>query len=336
MTKRILVIAALAAVAIAPVAAQEAETPEYKWTKGDTIHYRLDIQKVSKATGAQQAEVDQTWFYLYDAEVKDVAPDGTAAIQVKFGPAGVRFQIPAKNIDFSYDPGNPEDEKRAGSPLALPFVALRGETITYRVAKTGKLLGLEGLQELFQKIGEKVKAAPQGAGYYGIAMTALDDLRTTQVETMFRRLPEKPLKPGETSYKSPKIRESNPAVGNVLLQSQCTIKADAGSPADAWSIACEIARTPEPPAAGAPPAPGKLAETKASSEFLLAKNGGAMLKNVYTSVLAVEQTLPPAANADPAAPPATVTQRDEITAKLERQAEAAPPAAPPAEPPAGS
>lgn len=332
--KRILVLAALAAVAIAPVAAQNAVTPEYKWTKGGTASYRLDVKKVSKATGAQEFELDQTWFYLFDTEVADVAPDGTATVRVKFGNAGVQFQIPAQSMDFQFDPGNPEDEKRAGSPLAVPFVAVAGETVSYKIAKNGRLMAVEGLAEMFQRIGEKVKAAPQGANYYGIAMSALDDMRTVQMETLFRRLPETPVKPGD-SYKTPKVRESHPAVGSLLVQADCSFAgAEPAAGGEAWKISCTTSKTPESAEAKSP---GKLVEARSTSEFLLAKGTGAMVKNSYGSVMAVEQALPAQAGAAPDAPPAKITQRDEITATLELQTGAPPAeASPAAAPPSGS
>ncbi len=338
MTREALRIAAAAAVlavfGVSGVAAQDAVTPEYQWTKGDTASYRLDLKKISTVRGAQEAEIDQTWFYLFDTEVADVLPDGTATVKVKFGPAGVRFQIPAKSMDFQFDPGNPEDEKRAGSPLATPFVSIVGETISYKVAKNGRLMAVEGLAEMFQRIGDKVKAAPQGANYFGIAMSALDDMRIAQMETLFRRLPEKPVKPGD-SYKTPKVRENHPAVGNLLVQADCSFGGtEPSAGGEAWKISCAVSKTPESAEAKSP---GKLVEAQSTSEFSLAKDTGAIAKNSYRLVMAVEQTLPPQEGAAPDAPPATITQRDEITATLELRTGAPPAAAPPAEaPPAGS
>ena len=196
------------------------------------------------------------------------------------------------------------------------------------------LKGSDGIEAILLEIGDKVKAAPQGANYFGIAMSALDDMRIAQMETLFRRLPEKPVKPGD-SYKTPKVRENHPAVGNLLVQADCSFGGtEPSAGGEAWKISCAVSKTPESAEAKSP---GKLVEAQSTSEFSLAKDTGAIAKNSYRLVMAVEQTLPPQEGAAPDAPPATITQRDEITATLELRTGAPPAAAPPAEaPPAGS
>jgi hypothetical protein len=346
MEKRFLAIAAAAAllaVSAVPVLAQEAVAPEYKWVKGDVVRYKMDVEKASKVTGAQQFEMTQSWSYVWRQEVKDVAPDGTGTIEAKFETAGIRMQIPAKKTDFTFDPANPDDAKRASSPLAIPFVSLPGESITYKVSKKGKLLAINGLPELIQKISEKVKAAPQGAGYVALATGALADMQAAQMEGVFRLLPEKPVKPG-TLYKKAKVRVPDVALGPLILESDYTlVGSEPLDGDDGFKFTYTTSKTVEVPAAGAaapPPSPSgaKLSDAKGAGEFYLSKSKGIVTKNSFQSGTTVETPLPAAPNGAAGAAAGIVTQREDLKVVVQvappaaaPAAEAAAPAAPPAE-----
>jgi hypothetical protein len=343
MEKRVLGIAAaalLVAVSAVPVLAQEAVAPEYKWVKGETARYKMTIEKHQKATGAQQLELTHSRWYLWTQQVTDVAADGAATVEMKFESAGVRLQIPSAQLDFTYDPANPDDEKRKTTALAMPYTSIVGESLTYKVSKKGKILGVVGFDKLGTKVLDNVKAAPKGASYVLLAQDSLQDLLDMQMEGIFRLLPEKPVNPG-TLYKKAKIREPNPAVGSLILQTDYTmVGPEALNGDDSYKFTYTTTKTPETPgpaagaaAAAAPPAPtggAKLTEAKGSGEFFLSKSKGIVTKNTFGFIDTLETPVPAAPDAAPGAAPGSVSQRDEIKVVVElapADAGSAPPAA---------
>jgi hypothetical protein len=347
MEKRVVGIAAVAllvAVSAVPVLAQESVAPEYKWVKGETARYKMTIEKHQKATGAQQLELTHSRWYLWTQQVTDVAADGSATLEAKFESAGVHLQIPSAKLDFTYDPANPDDEKRKTSAIAVPYTDIVGESLGYKVSKKGKILGVTGFDKLGQKVIDGVKAAPKGASYVLLAQDALQDLLDGQMEGIFRLLPEKPVAPG-TLYKKSKIREPNPALGPLILQTDYTLAGpEALNGDDSYKFTYTTTKTPETPApaagaaaAAAPPAaPGgaKLAEAKGSGEFFLSKSKGIVTKNAFGFVETIETPVPAAPDAAPGTAPGSVSQRDELKVVIELApagAAPAPAAAAPAE-----
>lgn len=342
MEKRYLGIAAAAALLAAsaiPVLAQEAVAPEYKWVKGDTVRYRMTIEKQQKLTGAVQLDLTHNRFYTWSQQVADVAPDGTAIVEVKFESAGVHLQIPAQQLDFTFDPANPDDEKRRTSPLAAPYTGVVGQSISFKVSKKGKLLGVVGFDKLSQKVLEDLKAAPKGGSYLPLAQDSLGDLLAGQMEGMFRLLPEKPVKPG-TLYKKSKVREADPALGSLILQTDYTL---AGSEAlngdDSFKFTYATAKTVEVTAGAAAPPPSpsgaKLSDAKGAGEFFLSKTKGIVTKNSFQSGTTVETPIP----APEGGTPSSGTQREDLKVVVELAPAAELPAAagsqaapPPAEP----
>ncbi len=347
MEKRVLGIAAaalLAAFSAFPVLAQEAVAPEYKWVKGETARYKMTIEKHQMASGAQQLELTHNRWFVWAQTVTDVAADGTATVEMKFESAGVRLQIPSAQLDFTYDPANPDDEKRKTSALAVPYTGIVGESLTYKVSKKGKILAVTGFDKLGQKVIDGVKAAPKGASYVLLAQDALQDLLDMQMEGVFRLLPEKPVVPG-TLYKKAKIREPNPAVGNLILQTDYTLAGpEALNGDDSYKFTYITTKTPESPApaaggaaAAAPPAApggGKLTEAKGSGEFFLSKSKGCVTKSTFGFVETVETPVPAAPDAAPGTAPGSVSQRDEFKVAVELAPAGAAPAPPAAAAPA--
>jgi hypothetical protein len=334
MEKRALGIAAVAAllaVSATAVLAQEAVAPEYKWVKGDTARYKMTIEKQQKATGAQQLALTHSRSYVWRQDVTDVAPDGTATVQVKFDSAGVRLQIPSQQLDFTYDPANPDDEKRKASPIAIPYTAIVGESLTFKVNKKGKVLGVTGFDKLSQKVADEVKAAPKGASFLALAQDSLGDLLASQMEGLFRVLPEKPVKPGAL-YRKVKVREPDPALGSLILETDYTlVGSEPLNGDDSFKVTYTTSKSIETPAAGSaapppPPSGAKLIEAKGTGEFYLSKAKGIVTKCSFGSGESVESPVPAA----PGGAPASVTQSDDLKVVVElAPAEAAPAAAPP-------
>jgi hypothetical protein len=337
MEKRVLGIAAaalLVAVSAVPVLAQEAVAPDYKWVKGETARYKMTIEKHQKATGAQQLELTHSRWYLWTQQVTDVAADGAATVEMKFESAGVRLQIPSAQLDFTYDPANPDDEKRRTSALAIPYTGIVGESLTYKVSKKGKILGVVGFDKLGTKVIDGVKAAPKGASYVLLAQDSLQDLLDGQMEGIFRLLPEKPVVPG-TLYKKAKIREPNPAIGNLILQTDYTMAGpEALNGDDSYKFTYTTTKTPESPAPAASPGGAKLAEAKGSGEFFLSKSKGIVTKNAFGFVETIETPVPAAPDAAPGTAPGSVSQRDELKVVIELAPAGAAPAPPAAAAPA--
>lgn len=303
--------AAIAASWAGVLSAQENVGLAYTWTKGDTTRYRMTMEKSTKVTGAQQMEAIQNRFFVWRQEVKDVAADGSATIEARYESAGVRIRVPSVNMDFSYDPGNPEDEKRANSPLAVPYVALAGEAIVFKVSKNGKVLEVSGFEPMTEKIAEKVTAAPKGAQQVDQAKGMLGELLTAQMEAAFRPLPEKPVKVGGTWPR--KIRQPEPQLGSVLTEITYTLQGfEAVNGDEAAKISYAATKTVEPAAAGAA-ASAKLIEYKASGAFFVSKAGGRLVKNTSDSSTGLELTLPGAAGAEPA----KLVQHDDVKVALE-------------------
>ncbi len=346
MVARVLKVAAASTVLLALFAvaahAQEAATLEYKWTKGDTQRYKMTMEKSTKLSGAQQGEATESRYYIWRQEVKDVAPDGTATIETKYEIAGVRIVIPSMQMDFSYDPAKPEDEKRAASPLAFPYVALPGEALTFKVSKKGKVLEFDrpAYNKIEAKVSEQLKAVPKGAAHIDQAKALLGEMLSNQMETAFRPVPEKPIKTGGTWPR--KVRQPDPQFGFLLSEYTYTLQGfEPVDGVDCARVTYAMTKNVEPPAAGAtpPPSPAKLVTAKGSGGFDLTKAKGYLAKATSESSVDVEVTMPaPAAAAagGSPAPPSTYTQHEEIRLAIVSLPPEAAPAAPAAEAPAAA
>jgi hypothetical protein len=182
------------------LAAQQPTSLKFKWTKGEDVRYRSTVQSdvvMSGVPGMGDMTVGTTMVQVTKLTVDDVAADGTTTLRNVYESIKISMVTPMGTM--AYDSAAPG---AAGDPvtdmLAKSLGQMVGESFTMVVAPTGKVIKIDGMA----KILEKVKAASPDMGALGggggIDSLVGEGAQRSTFEQSFGSMPEQPVKPGET------------------------------------------------------------------------------------------------------------------------------------------
>ena len=91
----------------------------YKWTKGETLRYRMTQRTTSTITGLPGSDggmtVEQTFSQVWKEAVEDVAADGTTTLRATFESINIDMSTPMGRM--AYDTEHPESASDPGSML---------------------------------------------------------------------------------------------------------------------------------------------------------------------------------------------------------------------------
>lgn len=276
------IIALLALVASAASASAQGVTLRYRWTKGETVTYRMTMRTASAATGmpgAAEMKVDQTMTQVVTMLVEDVAPDGAATLRQTFASVKMEMNGPMGRVEY---------DTAAPSANANPMVqsmrqvlgGMVGESVTVVQAPDGSVRKVEGASRILDKI---VKGQPDGpsaqAASQALRSLLSDEALKTTMEQSFSKFPQNPVQPGDTW--DGQMSMGNDAAGRIGGTVTFTLKAVEGSPdASVARVAVGLKLKQE---TAPPPGPNgmtlKLGEVRGEGELLFDAARGRVRKS---------------------------------------------------------
>ena len=207
------------AVAAPHISAQQA-TIAYKWTKGETLRYRLTQKTATTMSGLPggmpDAKLDQLADQVFSMTVESIAADGTVTLRQSFESMRMDITSPAGNVTF--------DAARADASAAPPekavqklFAAMLNEPFTVTMTPAGRLVKIEGFTRLMDKVFAAYPASdPQTAGaVQQMRATLSDDQMMSMFSQGFPEFPARPLKAGDTWAGETTLK--NPALGAMRM-----------------------------------------------------------------------------------------------------------------------
>ena len=277
---------AVVVLSVAPAFGQTAAL-RYRWAKGDVVPYRVTQQSSSTVTGMPgmgEIVVDQTFVQGFHMTVEEVAADGTATLRQTFDSFRMAMNSPAGSLAFdSVSAAQPDDPTTAA--MATPMLAMIGESITVVMQPTGKIVKLEGMSRIFEKVMASMPANPAVAQMLNQFKTSMGDeaMRST-FQQGFGSFPDQPTGIGETW--TAQLQTTNPLLGAVTTTSTSTLKSiDAGTGSSLAHVNLEMvmAYGPNP----GPPGPMgmvvKAADSKSDGEMLFDITKGRVQKTTLKS-----------------------------------------------------
>jgi Family of unknown function (DUF6263) len=203
-------------------------TLRHKWTKGETLRYRMTQKAMSTISGLPgdmgEMTVEQTVTQVLKETVDDIAADGTTTLRATFESINVDMSTPMGRM--AYDTAHPETASDPGSMLKNIFGNMIGESFTTVVTPAGAVQRVEGLSKLSDKMFASLpaEAAPMLGG---LRQGLSDDAMKLNMAQAFAKFPERPLKTGETW--DDQVTSINPMMGPVTVSSTSTLKAIEGA-----------------------------------------------------------------------------------------------------------
>ncbi len=205
-------------------------TLRYRWTKGETIRYRIVQQSTTTLSGLPggmgDMAIDQSTSQTLRGVVEDVAPDGTTMLRQVI--ESVKMEMNSPMFSMAYDSANPgAGDNPMSAMLKDIFSAMVGESFTLLLAPTGEVQKVEGFAKLAEKMFKNIPEDPAAAGILdGLKANLSDDsMRNTFMQT-FAQFPNRPLKSGDTW--NSQFATNNPMLGTLTTSVTSTLKAMEG------------------------------------------------------------------------------------------------------------
>jgi hypothetical protein len=258
-------------------------TLRYRWTKGEVVRYRTTTQTdmtMSGIPGMGDMNVTTSMVQVTKMVTDSVAADGTATVKVTYESVKMSMSIPMMG-DVVFDSANPA--AAAGNPIAeglKPLGALVGQEFTITSSPLGKILKIDGLGPIFDKVKAQLEASGAGAGGLGgannLSSILSEDAQRSTMQQASAPFPEKPIKAGESWDNSFKI--PNP-FGQQLVAYKYTLKDVTG---DTARIMTAATVKPDGPATPMGPMTVTMGDGTGQGEITFDVKSGRARKTVST------------------------------------------------------
>jgi hypothetical protein len=160
--------------------------------------------------------------------VSAVAPDGTQILRQSIAAVSVEINGPMGKIAYDSTKPPPDDSDPRMQSMAKTFGALVGEALSVTVAANGVVRRIDGTQRIIDKIVKDLPRDPMSGGMaQNVKQMLSEDALRTSIEQSFSRLPEGPVKPGDTWTSQQTLGAD--AIGKITGTSTFTLKAIEGS-----------------------------------------------------------------------------------------------------------
>jgi hypothetical protein len=221
------------AVALAASATQaSAQTAlQYRWTQGDVLLYRTVLKTTTSVSGGPAGPVEQALTQTQTVKllVAAVGPDGSATLRQTIESVSIDISGPMGKM--AYDSAKPppaDDEDPRSATLAKTFGAMVGEAISVTIAPNGAVRSIAGTAKIIDKLMKGLPMDPFAAGLaQNIKAMLSDDALRTSLEQSFARMPEQPVKPGDTWTSEQTLGVD--VIGRITGTSTFTLKAIEGT-----------------------------------------------------------------------------------------------------------
>jgi hypothetical protein len=205
-------------------------TLRYRWTKGETMRYRIVQQNTTTISGLPggmgDMAIDQSTNQTIRWVAEEVSADGTTTLRQFF--ESVKMEMNSPMFAMSYDSAKPDaGDNPMSTMLKGVLTPLVGESFTIVMAPTGEVQKVEGLSKLTEKMFQNLPQDPAAAGILdGLKANLSDDsMRSTFMQT-FAQFPNKPLKSGDSW--NTQVSVGNPMLGGLITSTTSTLKSVEG------------------------------------------------------------------------------------------------------------
>jgi Family of unknown function (DUF6263) len=244
---------AFVVVSIPATAFRQDVTLAYKWTKGETLRYRIDQTAdttMSGMPGMPEVTLNQVANQIFKLTVDDLTADGVVTLNQVFESMRMNFTTPAGKI--SIDSAAPNAAAAPPEQIAQKiFSALVGEPFTIVLAPSGKVEKIEGFTRLMDKMAASIPADPAAAAAFQQLKSGLNDGQMNAMFSQgFPQFPAKPIKPGDSWSNA--LTLPNPALGTTITTIGLTLVSTDGGTA---KLAGKVKVEADPKGA---PAPGMM------------------------------------------------------------------------------
>jgi hypothetical protein len=228
-------------------------TLRYRWTKGETLRYRV-TQKgtttVSGIPGVGDMVIEQSTTQVLATSAEAVTPDASTLRQVV---ESMKMEMHSTMFAMSYDSANPDAGANPMNAMLTSVLSpMIGASYTVVMAPTGEVQKVEGLSALAEKMFQAIPQNPEMAGMLsGLKANLNDQAMRSQLGQTFARFPDRPIKSGDTW--TSQVSSSNPMLGGLMTSVTLTLKAVEGDGSNrvariATSLAIKPDSTKPPPA----------------------------------------------------------------------------------------
>jgi hypothetical protein len=220
----------LACVAAASPAAAQSVTLRYRWTKGESLTYRLTSQTDTTVTGMPGAgpmTLAQTMTQVLKFTAEDVTSDGVATLRQTF--QSIKMQISGPAGKVTYDTAAPNTNPNPMiEAMRRVLGAMAGESIVVVMAPDGAVQKIDGAAKILEKIAANLPQDP-GADAITNGMKAIltDDALKATLAQSFSTLPAEPVKVGDTWRGQMSL--GTEIMGRIVGSSTYTLKAIEGT-----------------------------------------------------------------------------------------------------------
>ena len=272
---------------VAPLHAQSV-TLRYNWKQGDVLTYKSTVKTTSTMTGgpAGQATFEQTMGQTLKVTVAAVGADGTATLRQEI--VGVTLEMSSPAGKVAYDSAKPPASNADPTVVAMSKTmgAMVGEAISVTMAANGAVRSIAGTQKIIDKLMADLPRDPMAGGLAQNikAMLGEDALRSS-LEQSFSRLPDGPVKPGDTWTAEQSIGADT--IGKIVGTSTFTLKAvDGTGDAALARVAVSLSlRQQDVPAAGGSMSM-RLGSSKGQGELVFRVGQGIVERNSMNTDMA--------------------------------------------------
>jgi hypothetical protein len=256
---RIVVAGCLAVMLVVPAVRAYGQdvTLRYRWTKGETVRYRLTQRTMSTVTGAPggmgEVNIEQNMIQVFRSVVDGVTAEGNATLQQVVESIRVEVSSPMGKYTFdSADGKSPASGNQGPVPgqemMGKIFAAMVGEAFSLELSPTGQVLKVEGIQRVLDKMMSELPKDQMSAQMMSnLKQNFSDDAMKNTFSQGFAQLPDHPLKPGDSWTSSATV--VNPAMGKLSTSTTSTLQPSAGASSSPARILTKISMTQESPSA---------------------------------------------------------------------------------------
>lgn len=176
-------------------------------------------QQIAQTIQNQKIDLNQTIGFNYVYEVVKIDENGVASVNVTYKAVQFRSQGPTGAVDY-----DSTDAPKQVAPTAKGFAALVGETFSMKLAPSGRVLEIQGVSSMLQRVIGKLDLPPGPArtelennmkGQFG------DQAMKASMENLTAIYPDRPVEIGDSWTKRVTIDKGFP----MILESTYTLKA---------------------------------------------------------------------------------------------------------------
>ena len=216
---------AVAVLAIPAGAYRQEATLAYKWTKGETLRYRMaqttDTTMSGLPGGMPDVTLNQVLNQAFKMTVDDLAADGVVTLSQVFESMRMEVTTPAGKvvIDSATPPAGAAPQEQIAHKI---FAALVGEPLTVVLAPSGKVQKVEGFNRLIDKMAASVPSDPAASAAIRQLKAGMGDEQMNAMFSQgFPQFPQRALKAGDTWSTSASM--PNPVFGAVNTTTELTL-----------------------------------------------------------------------------------------------------------------